>query len=170
LGRRQGVGTRLDGDRSWPGRPPRVKLVAVGDAHEVAVPRGLKVQASESDFESGWEGVRATHGVPLAPTRCGSPSRWLVEADLQRAVPYLARQLSVQKVVPTLTSKSVEIYLSMADAKQLVTQGLSWFRPGPYVQQGCARGTILRCTVVLARGGLQARRERRLGLQVLEVF
>jgi hypothetical protein len=32
--------------------------------------------------------------------------------------PYLARQLSVQKVVPTLTSTSAEIYLSMAGAKQ----------------------------------------------------
>jgi hypothetical protein len=40
----------------------------------------------------------------------------------------------VRKVVQTLTSKSVEIYLSMAGAKQLVTRGLSWFRPGPYVQ------------------------------------
>jgi hypothetical protein len=50
------------------------------------------------------------------------------------AVPYLARQLSVRKVVPTLNSKSAEIYLSMVGAKQLVTRGLSWFRPGPYVQ------------------------------------
>jgi hypothetical protein len=33
-----GVGTGCDRDRSWPDRPPRVKLVAVGDAHEVAVP------------------------------------------------------------------------------------------------------------------------------------
>jgi hypothetical protein len=49
------------------------------------------------------------------------------------AVPYLARQLSVRKVVPTLTSKSAEIYLSMVGAKQLVSRGLSWFRPGPYV-------------------------------------
>jgi hypothetical protein len=32
--------------------------------------------------------------------------------------PYLARQLSVRKVVPTLTSTSAEIYLSMAGAKQ----------------------------------------------------
>jgi hypothetical protein len=32
--------------------------------------------------------------------------------------PYLARQLSMRKVVPTLTSKSAEIYLSMAGAKQ----------------------------------------------------
>jgi hypothetical protein len=31
--------------------------------------------------------------------------------------------VSVRKVVPTLTSKSVEIYLSMAGAKQLVTRG-----------------------------------------------
>jgi hypothetical protein len=59
----------------------------------------------------------------------------------------------VRKVVPTLTSKSTEVCLSMAGAKQLVTLGLSWFRPGPYVQQRCARGTILRCTVVFAEGG-----------------
>jgi hypothetical protein len=57
----------------------------------------------------------------------------------------------------------------MAGAKQLVTLGLSWFRPGPYVQQRCARGTILRCTVCLQRG-VQARRERRLVLQVPEVL
>jgi hypothetical protein len=43
-----------------------VKLVAVDDAHEVVISHGLKVQASEPDFESGWEGVRAAHGVPLA--------------------------------------------------------------------------------------------------------
>jgi hypothetical protein len=68
------------------------------------------------------------------------------------ALPYLARQLSVRKVVPTLTSTSAEIYLSMADAKKLMTRGLSWFRPGPYVQQGCAWGTVLRCAVVLVEG------------------
>jgi hypothetical protein len=28
----------------------------VGDEHEVAIPRSLKVQAPEPDFESGWEG------------------------------------------------------------------------------------------------------------------
>jgi hypothetical protein len=42
-----------------------------------------------------------------------------VEADLQREDPYLARQLSVRKVAPTLTSKSTEIYPSMAGPKQL---------------------------------------------------
>jgi hypothetical protein len=42
-----------------------MKHVAVGNAHEIVVSRGLEVQAPESDFESGWEGIRATHGVPL---------------------------------------------------------------------------------------------------------
>jgi hypothetical protein len=34
-----------------------------------------------------------------------------------------------------------------------MTVGLSWFRPGPYVQQWCARGTVLLRTVVLVEGG-----------------
>jgi hypothetical protein len=67
LGGRQGISTGRGGNRSWPGRPPRVKLGTVGDAHEVAIPCGLKVQAPEPDFESSWEGVRAVHGVPLGP-------------------------------------------------------------------------------------------------------
>jgi hypothetical protein len=54
----------------------------------------------------------------------------------------------------------------MVGAKQLETLGLSWFLPGPYVQQGCARGTVLLCTGVPVVGRLQARRERRRGLQV----
>jgi hypothetical protein len=54
----------------------------------------------------------------------------------------------------------------MVGAKQLRTLGLSWFRPEPYVQQGCARGTILLRTGVPVVGQLQARRERRRGLQV----
>jgi hypothetical protein len=54
----------------------------------------------------------------------------------------------------------------MVGAKQLKTRGLSWFRPGPYVQQWCARGTVLLCTGVPVVGRLQARRERRRGLQV----
>jgi hypothetical protein len=59
--------------------------------------------------------------------------------------------MSVRKVVLTLTSKSAEICLSIAGAKQLVTRGLSWFQTGPYVQQWCARGTILRFTVGACR-------------------
>jgi hypothetical protein len=54
----------------------------------------------------------------------------------------------------------------MVSAKQLKTHGLSWFRPGPYVQKGCARGTVLLHTGVPVVGRLQARRERRRGLQV----
>jgi hypothetical protein len=44
LGGRWGVSSGRGGNRSWPGRPPRVELGTVGDAHEVAVPRGLKVR------------------------------------------------------------------------------------------------------------------------------
>jgi hypothetical protein len=55
----------------------------------------------------------------------------------------------------------------MVSAKQLKTLGLSWFRPGLYVQQGCARGTVLLHTGVPVVGRLQARWERRRGLQVL---
>jgi hypothetical protein len=61
---------------------------------------------------------------------------------------------------------SAEICLSMVGSKQLRTLGLSWFRPGPYVHQGCARGTVLLRTGVPVEGWLQARRERRCGLQV----
>jgi hypothetical protein len=44
-----------------------VELNAVGEAHEVVIPRGLKVQAPEPDFESGRERVRAAHGILLGP-------------------------------------------------------------------------------------------------------
>jgi hypothetical protein len=44
-----------------------MELSAVGDVHEVVVPRGLEVQTPEPDFESGREGVSAAHGVPLVP-------------------------------------------------------------------------------------------------------
>jgi hypothetical protein len=54
----------------------------------------------------------------------------------------------------------------MVGAKQLRTPSLSWFWPGPYFQQGCARGTVLLRTGVPVEGWLQARWERRRGLQV----
>jgi hypothetical protein len=65
VGGRRGVSSGCDGGRVGPGLPPRAEFIAVGDAHEVAAPRGLKVQAPEPDFEPGWEGVRAAHGIPL---------------------------------------------------------------------------------------------------------
>jgi hypothetical protein len=43
-----------------------VELGAVGDAHEVVVPRGLEVQAPEPDFESGWEGVSVRITIEMA--------------------------------------------------------------------------------------------------------
>jgi hypothetical protein len=91
-------------------------------------------------------------------------------ADLQREDPYLERQLSVQKVVPILTSKSAEIYPSMAGAKQsgdtrfiLVPAGA--VRPAGMCSRHCIALHRGAC-----RGVLQARWERRLVLQVPEVF
>jgi hypothetical protein len=55
----------------------------------------------------------------------------------------------------------------MVDAKQLVTQSFILVpAEGPYVQQCCARGTILLSTGVPVVGRLQARRERKRGSQV----
>jgi hypothetical protein len=94
-----------------------------------------------------------------------------VEADLQRTPPYLARQLSVRKVVPTLTSKSAEIYLSMAGAKQLGDTGFILV-PAGVVRPAVVCSRCSRHCIVLhhgaCRGGLQARQERRPGLQVPE--
>jgi hypothetical protein len=93
-----------------------------------------------------------------------------VGADLQRASPYLARQLSVREVVPTLTSRSAEIYLSILGAKQLVTLGLSWFRPGAVCLAGVCSGHYIALHRGACRAGLQAKRERRSGFQVPEVL
>jgi hypothetical protein len=59
------VSSGRDGGRVGPGLTPHTEFVTVGDAHEVVVPHGLKIQAPEPDFEPGWEGVRAAHGIPL---------------------------------------------------------------------------------------------------------
>jgi hypothetical protein len=65
---------------------------------------------------------------------------------------FLCKALSVQKVVPTLTSKSAEISPSMAGAKQDNDTGLSGFRPWVVRQVGVCSGVVLRCTVVLVEG------------------
>jgi hypothetical protein len=72
--------------------------------------------------------------------------------------------LSVRKVVLTLTSKSVEIYLLMAGAKQLGDTGFilvpaGAVRPAAVCSRHCNASHRGAC-----RGGLQARRERRPGL------
>jgi hypothetical protein len=72
-----------------------MELGAIGDAHEVIVPRGLEVQTPETDLESDREGVRAPHGVPLALVLGADHHRGGCRgADLQREGPHLARQLS----------------------------------------------------------------------------
>jgi hypothetical protein len=84
-------------------------------------------------------------------------------------LPYLARQLSVRKVVLTLTSASDEIYLSMAGAKQHDDTG---FILVPAVGRTSSRGTLKALYCVAPRclqRGLQAWRERRRSLQVPEV-
>jgi hypothetical protein len=171
LGGHRGVSSGCDGDRFWPGRPPRAKLIAVGDPHEVVVPCGLKVQAPEPDFEPGWEGVRAAHGIPLAPVLGVDHHReGLRKLIFSTKFPYLARQLSVQKVVPTLTSKSVEIYLSMAGAKQLGDTRFILVPAGAVCPAGVCSGHCIALHRSACRGVLQARRERRLVLQVPEVL
>jgi hypothetical protein len=76
--------------------------------------------------------------------------------------------VSVREVVPTLTSTSVKIYLSMAGAKQLSDTRFILVPAGAVRPAGvCSRHCIaLHCGA--CRGELQARRERRLGLQAPE--
>jgi hypothetical protein len=93
-----------------------------------------------------------------------------VEADLRHEGPYLARQLSVRKVVPTLTSKSTEIYPSMAGAMQLGVTRFILVPSGAVRPAGMCSGHCIALHRSACRGVLQARRERRLVLQVPEVL
>jgi hypothetical protein len=119
-----------------------MELGTVGDAHEVAVPRGSEVQTPEPDFESGREGVRAAHGVPLAPVLGADHHRdGYREVDLQRKAPYLARQLLR---FSTAGSK----FLSIACRARMVSAGDNRVYTGsclrgviPYVQ--CAAAVFL---------------------------
>jgi hypothetical protein len=78
--------------------------------------------------------------------------------------------MSVRKVVPTLTSRSAEIYLSMAGAKQLVTLGFILVLAGAVRPAVVCSGHYIVLHRSACRGGLQSRRERRPGLQVPEVL
>jgi hypothetical protein len=77
--------------------------------------------------------------------------------------------VSVQKVVPTLTSTCAEIYFSMAGAKQLGDTGFILV-PARAVRPAvvCSRHYIALHRSA-CRGALQARRERRWSLLVPEV-
>jgi hypothetical protein len=88
----------------------------------------------------------------------------MADGKLISARPYLARQLSVRKVVPTLTSKSVEIYLSMVGAKQHNDTALSWFRKWAVRPARVRSGHYIAVHRSARRGELQARCERRKSL------
>jgi hypothetical protein len=78
--------------------------------------------------------------------------------------------MSVRKAVPTLTSKSAEIYLSMAGAKQLGDTRFILVPVGAVRPAGVCSGHCIALHRSACRRVLQARRERRLVLQVLEVL
>jgi hypothetical protein len=78
--------------------------------------------------------------------------------------------VSVRKVVPTLTSRSAEIYLSMVGAKQLVTLSFILVPAGAVRPAGVCSGHYIALHRGACSGGLQAWWERRPVLQVPEVL
>jgi hypothetical protein len=78
--------------------------------------------------------------------------------------------LSVRKLIPTLTSESVEIYPSMAGAKQLSDTSFILVPAGAVRPAVMCSGHYIVLHCGACRGALQARQERRLVLQVLEVL
>jgi hypothetical protein len=75
----------------------------------------------------------------------------------------------VRKVVQKLTSKSAEIYLSMAGAKQLGDTMFILVPAGAIRPAGVCSRHCIALHRGACRGVLQARRERRRSLQVPEV-
>jgi hypothetical protein len=78
--------------------------------------------------------------------------------------------LSVQKVVPTLTGKSAEIYPSMAGAKKLGDTRFILVPAEAVRPAGVCSGHCIALHCSACRGVLQARRERRLLPQLPEVL
>jgi hypothetical protein len=76
----------------------------------------------------------------------------------------------VRKVVPILTSKSIEIYPSMAGAKQLGDTRFILVPAGAVRPVGMCSGHCIALHHSACRGVLQARWERRLVLPVPEVL
>jgi hypothetical protein len=79
------------------------------------------------------------------------------------------KKVSVRKVVPTLTSTSAEIYLSMASARQLSDTSFILVSAGAVRPAGACSRHCIALHHGACRGELQARRERRRFLQVPEV-
>jgi hypothetical protein len=84
--------------------------------------------------------------------------------------PLAKSHVLVRKVVPTLTTRCAEIYLSMAGAKRLVTLGFILVPAGAVRPAGVCPGHYIALHRGACGGGLQERRERRPGLQVPEVL
>jgi hypothetical protein len=78
----------------------------------------------------------------------------------------LEGELSVRNVVPTLTSNKRQGLSLNGRCQAIRDRVYPGSGRGPYVQQWCSRGTILLSTGVPVVGLLQARRERKRGLQV----
>jgi hypothetical protein len=98
------VSSECDRDQVGPGLPQRAEFIAVGDAHEVAIPRGLKFRLPNRISNPVGRGPSCPWNTSGHGTRCESPSRGLVTSRSSARIPYMERQLSVQNVVPTLTS------------------------------------------------------------------
>jgi hypothetical protein len=82
----------------------------------------------------------------------------------------VSSSVSVRKVIPTLTSKSAEIYLSMAGAKQLGDTRFILVPAGAVRPAGVCSGHCIALHRSTCKGVLQARRERRLVLPVPEIL
>jgi hypothetical protein len=119
----------------WPDHP-RSELVGRRCRH------GRLRRACSIRCSSARRCCSADHRCSFAGRR-GRSAQWLCRSSTN---------LSVHKVVPALTSTSAEIYLSMASAEQLGDTSFILVPAEAVRPAGCARGTVLRCTVVLAEG------------------
>jgi hypothetical protein len=142
-----------------------VELVTVGDAHEpfpmarkFRLPNRISNPAGRGS-ELPMEYLGDLYSVRITIEMAGGK---LIFSSL----PHLAHQLSVRKVVPTLTSMRAEIYLSMVGLGDtrfiLVPAGV--VRPVGVCSRHCIALHHGAC-----RGALQARQERRRSLHVPEV-
>jgi hypothetical protein len=95
---------------------------------------------------------------------------WCVSCCSSTVSCWAKPDVSVRKVVPTLISTSVEIYLSMAGAKQLSDTRFILVPAGAVRLAGVCSRHCIAMHRDACRGELQARQERRRSLQVPEVW
>jgi hypothetical protein len=110
-----------------------------------------------------WPAVaRRSESLEAAPRGMVGP-----RAAVPTEIEWCGRRLSLRNVVPTLTSSERQ-GLSLNGRCQAIKDTRFILVPvgGPYVQQWCARALYCSAPGVPVVGQLQARRERRRGLQV----